>query len=65
MPFNQKEGNKNIPNSKKNIALSFERTELDIRGVGRKQSECPLCKKSFWEKGTFAALYTKVRRLSK
>lgn len=36
MPFNQKGGNKNILNGKKNIALSFECTELDVRGVGRK-----------------------------
>lgn len=65
MPSNQKGGNKNILNSKKNIALSFERTELDVRGVERKQSECPLRRKSFWEKRTFLLVYTKVRRLSK
>lgn len=38
---------------------------VGCKGVGRKQSECPLCRKSFWEKRTFLLVYAKVRRLSK
>lgn len=65
MSFNQKRRNKSILNIKKNTALSFECTELDVRGVGRKQTACPLFGKSFWEKRTFLLVYTKVRCPSK